>query len=134
MGAGSEAYDAKWSRFLPSQCFNVEKSLMPVVADSKKQEIIKAADKHQKTCVNHPASGLEKRQCTLQVWYGGLYAPHKIFSLFYKREELRKYFSMITHAMSFFRDSTSYLSFFHDNTCNLSFCRDAIRYLSLFPR
>ena len=35
-------------------------------------------------------------------WYGGLYVPHKIFSLFYEREELRKYFSMITHAICLF--------------------------------
>ena len=36
MGAGSEAYDAKWGRFLPSQRFNVDQSPMPFVADSKK--------------------------------------------------------------------------------------------------
>ena len=34
--------------------------------------------------------------------YHGLYVPHKIFSLFYKREKLRKYFSMIAHAICLF--------------------------------
>ena len=44
--------------------------------------------------------------------YGGLYVPHKIFSLFYKRKELQKYFAiialatclfcMITHAICLF--------------------------------
>ena len=34
--------------------------------------------------------------------YGGFYVPHKIFLLFYKREELEKYFSMITHAICLF--------------------------------
>ena len=34
--------------------------------------------------------------------YGGLYVPHKIFSLFYKREKLGKYFSMIAHAICLF--------------------------------
>ena len=36
MGSGSEAYDAKWGRFLPSPHFNVDQSPMPVVVDSKK--------------------------------------------------------------------------------------------------
>ena len=36
MSAGSEAYDAKWSCFLPSQRFNVDQSPMPFVFDSKK--------------------------------------------------------------------------------------------------
>ena len=34
--------------------------------------------------------------------YHGLYVPHKIFSLFYKREKLRKYFSMLAHAICLF--------------------------------
>ena len=37
MGAGSEADDAKWDRFLPSQRFNVNQSPMPFVVDSKKK-------------------------------------------------------------------------------------------------
>ena len=36
MGTDSEAYDAKWGRFLPSQHFNVDQSPMPFVVDSKK--------------------------------------------------------------------------------------------------
>ena len=68
MGAGSEAYDAKWGRFLPSQRFNVDQSPMPFFVDSKKTyEIIKPGDMHQKTWISQPVSGLEKRQCTLQV-------------------------------------------------------------------
>ena len=36
--------------------------------DSKKTyEIIKPGDKHQKIWISQPTSGLEKRQCTLQV-------------------------------------------------------------------
>ena len=92
MGAGSEPYDAKRSRFLPSQCFNIEKSLMPVVTDSKKQEIIKAGDKHQKTCVSHPASGLEKRQCTLQVWYSGFMCHIKSSHYFIKERNCENIF------------------------------------------
>ena len=38
--------------------------------------------------------------------YGGLYVPHKIFSVFYKREELRKYFSMIAHGICLFSMTT----------------------------
>ena len=36
MGAGLEAYDAKWGRFLPSQRFNVDQSPMAFVVDSKR--------------------------------------------------------------------------------------------------
>ena len=90
--------------------------------------------------------------------YGGLYVPHKIFSLFHKREELRKYFLMITHAICLFSViahpiclfsmitnamvahviclfvmiAHAICLFFHDNTCYLSFRRDTIYYLSFF--
>ena len=68
MGAGSEAYDVKWGRFFSSQRLNVDQSPMPFVVDSKKTyEIINPGDKHQKTCISQLPSGLEKRQCTLQV-------------------------------------------------------------------
>ena len=74
MSAGSEAYGAKRSCFLPSQRFNVDQSPVPFVFDSKKTyEIIKPGDKHQKTWISQPASRLEIRQCTLQVctWADG---------------------------------------------------------------
>ena len=35
------------------------------------------------------------------LWYGGLYVPHKIVSVFYKREELQMYFVMIALAIFF---------------------------------
>ena len=34
----------------------------------KKHEIIKPGDNNKKTWISHPASRLEKRQCTLQVY------------------------------------------------------------------
>ena len=41
---------------------------MPFIFDSKKKyEIIKPGDKHQKTWISHLASGLENRQCTMQI-------------------------------------------------------------------
>ena len=36
MGAGSEAYDAKWGRLLPSQRFDVDQSPIPFVVDCNK--------------------------------------------------------------------------------------------------
>ena len=67
-GANGDSYDNKWGRFLPSQRFNVDQSPMPFVVDCKKTyEIINPDDKYQKTWIGQPASGLEKRQCTLQV-------------------------------------------------------------------
>ena len=44
--------------------------------------------------------------------YGGLHVPHKIFSLFYKREELRKYFSMIVQAICLFSMVTHAIGLF----------------------
>ena len=65
-GANGDSYDNKWGRFLPSQRFN--QSPMPFVVDCKKTyEIINPDDKYHKTWISQSASGLEKRQCTLQV-------------------------------------------------------------------
>ena len=67
-GANSDSYDANWGRFLPCQRFNLDQSPMPFVVDSKKTyEIIEPGANHQKTWISQPASGLDKRQCTLQV-------------------------------------------------------------------
>ena len=67
-GANDDSYDNKWGWFLPSQRFNVDQSPMPFVVDCKKTyEIINPDDKYHKTWISQPASGLEKRQCTLQV-------------------------------------------------------------------
>ena len=68
MGADSEGYNAKLDSFLPSQRFNLSQFPIPFVLDLKKRTngIIKPGDKHQKKCLGKPASGLEKRQCTLQ--------------------------------------------------------------------
>ena len=42
----------------------------------------------------------------------GWYVPHTIFSLFYEKEELRKYFSMITHATCLFSMITQAICLF----------------------
>ena len=59
--------------------------------------------------------------------YGGLYMSYKIFSLFYERKELKKYFALIAYAICLssmiahvihllFRCSTRCLSFIRDST------------------
>ena len=51
------------------------------------------------------SNNVEKNEDNFYLCYGGLYVPHKIFSLFHKREELRKYISIIAHANCLFSDS-----------------------------
>ena len=71
-GAHSESFSNKWGRFPPSQRFNLDQSPMPFVVDQKKTyEIIKPGEKHHKTWISQPASGLDKRQCTLQICIRG---------------------------------------------------------------
>ena len=67
-GAGDDSFDNKWGRFLPNQRFNVDQTPMPFVVDSKKTyEIITPGDMYHKTWISQSSSGLEKRQCTIQV-------------------------------------------------------------------
>ena len=67
-GGNSDSYDPKWERFLPFQRFNLGRSSISFVIDSKKTyEIIEPGDRYQKTWVSQPSSGLDERQCTLQV-------------------------------------------------------------------
>ena len=71
-GGNSDTYDPKWGRFLPSQMFNLDHSPMFFVIDSKKTyEIIEPRDCYQKAWISQPSSGLDKRQCTLQICTSG---------------------------------------------------------------
>lgn len=65
----SENYDAKWGRFPPSSQFNVDQSPLPFVIDHKRTyEVIENKEqRYNKVWIQQPGSGLDKRQCTLQV-------------------------------------------------------------------
>ena len=58
------------SASLPSQRFNVDQSTLPFAITTKRTyELIKKGDRYHKVWISQPGSGLEKRQCTLQVCF-----------------------------------------------------------------
>ena len=63
---GSESYDPKWGRFKPTERFNVDQTPMSFAVDVKRTyEVSEPRQKHSKTWISQPGSGLEKRQCTI---------------------------------------------------------------------
>ena len=64
-------YDPKWGRFTPNQRFNVDQSPLPFAVETKRTyEIIDSKEsRHHKVWISQPGSGLDKRQCTLQVCF-----------------------------------------------------------------
>ncbi|MEO0683927.1 MAG: hypothetical protein AAFY76_02490 [Cyanobacteria bacterium J06649_11] len=66
-----DQYDPKWGRFVPKQRFNVDQSPLPFAVETKRTyEIIeKKQSKNHKVWISQPGSGLDKRQCTLQVCF-----------------------------------------------------------------
>ena len=68
-GAG-ENYDEKWGHYLPEERVNVDQSPLPFVLDVKKTyEYVEPGSKHHNTWISQPGSGLDKRQCSLQVMF-----------------------------------------------------------------
>ena len=65
----SDTYDSKWGGFLPKQRLNVDQSPLPFVVNSKKTyEFVEKGEKYH-AWISQPGSGLDKRQCTLQVMF-----------------------------------------------------------------
>ena len=62
-------FDEKWGAFLPKQRFNVDQSPLPFVINAKKTyDIVEESKGHEhNTWISQPGSGLDKRQCSLQV-------------------------------------------------------------------
>ena len=68
-GYGTD-FDQKWGYFKPKQRLNVDQSPLPFVIDVKKTyEYIEPGDKYHNTWISQPGSGLDKRQCSLQVMF-----------------------------------------------------------------
>ena len=65
----NDDYDSNWGRFRPSNRFNVDQSPLPFVIDHKRTyEVIEEKEqRYNKVWIQQPGSGLDKRQCTLQV-------------------------------------------------------------------
>ena len=62
-------YDAKWGRFMPSRRFNVDQVPMPFVLDRNTTYESANVGRSDRVWVAQPGSGLDKRQCTLQVCF-----------------------------------------------------------------
>ena len=63
-------YDDKWGRFPPSMRYNVDQTPLPFVINRDRtyhnfEE--GESQRHDKVWISQPGSGLDKRQCTLQV-------------------------------------------------------------------
>ena len=66
----NEDYHEKWGHFLPKERLNVDQSPLPFVLDVKKTyEYVEPGNKHHNTWISQPGSGLDKRQCSLQVMF-----------------------------------------------------------------
>ena len=63
--------DPKWGRYTPDKRVNVDQVPLPFAIDRKTpyQESAPARRGDHKVWVRQPASGLEKRQCSLQVCF-----------------------------------------------------------------
>ena len=63
-----KTFDSKWGKLKPYQRINVDQSLFAFVTDAKRiYEYIKPGAKDHNTWISLPGSGLDKRQCSLQV-------------------------------------------------------------------
>lgn len=70
-GSGHD-YDPKWGRFLPTQRFNVDQSPMPFAVNTHwtYHHYETGEDQHKtKVWISQPGSGLDKRQCTMQICF-----------------------------------------------------------------
>ena len=63
----NENFDPKWGRFRPERRFNVDQVPLPFVMDCRTTYEVGKKDRFDKVWVSTPGSGLDKRQCTLQV-------------------------------------------------------------------
>lgn len=68
----NDRYDEKWGRFIPRQRLNVDQSPLPFAVTTKRtyEHMEKGGQQHNhKVWISQPGSGLDKRQCTLQVCF-----------------------------------------------------------------
>ena len=68
----NDGYDEKWGRYQPKQRLNVDQSRLPFVVGTSRtyDHLDKDLDQHDhKVWISQPGSGLDKRQCTLQICF-----------------------------------------------------------------
>ncbi|XP_065658758.1 jerky protein homolog-like [Hydra vulgaris] len=70
-GSKDPSYDKKWGRYQPGQRLNVDQSPLPFVVHGKKtyEYVPKGQGATYNTWISQPGSGLEKRQCSLQIMF-----------------------------------------------------------------
>ena len=70
--ANSDTFSAKWESFTPENRLNVDQTPCPFAFNTKRTYHLfeKGTDQHkEKVWISQPGSGLDKRQCTLQVCF-----------------------------------------------------------------
>ena len=55
--------------FLPIQRLSVDQSLPPFVSSQRRCEYVKKGEKNHNTWISQPGSGMDKRQCFIQILY-----------------------------------------------------------------
>ena len=69
----ADSYNSKWGRYAPEQRFNVDQSPCPFVINTKKTyEMLEKKNpnnREHKVWISQPGSGLDNRQCTLQICF-----------------------------------------------------------------
>ena len=55
--------------FLPIQRLSVDQSLPPIVSSQRRCEYVKKGEKNHNTWISQPGSGMDKRQCFIQILY-----------------------------------------------------------------
>ena len=70
-GEDNSSYQSKWGRFKPIERLNIDQSpLLFVVHGKKAYEYIPAGEESShNTWISQPGSGLDKRQCSLQIMF-----------------------------------------------------------------
>ena len=85
MGGEEADYDSKWGYFSPKQRFNVDQSPLPFAVNMSRTYHMfdEGADKHkEKVWISQPGSGLDKRQCTLQICFSPVGPQPKLGIIF----------------------------------------------------
>lgn len=70
--SNSTTYNSKWDRFLPDRRLNVDQVPLPFAIDKSKTYILPVPTSERRdyrTWVSTSGSGLDKRQCTLQICF-----------------------------------------------------------------
>ena len=63
----NDSYDEKWGRFKPDQRFNIDQTPMPLAVNTKRTYEEIQPNRQEKVWIAQLGSGLDKRQCTIQM-------------------------------------------------------------------